>query len=64
MIHNRNRLFVSAIFAFFAINFCPSQSSLFAAEPANRRVIESGPAEQLICHRPTRPAASPNRRAS
>ena len=47
---NRNTLLVIfAIFAFFAVNFSLRQfSPLFSAEPANRRVVETGPSDQVI----------------
>ncbi len=53
---------VFATLAFFAVNH-PSRSSprLFAAEPASRQVIETGPSEQLVLPPPnaTRAVANP-----
>jgi glucose/arabinose dehydrogenase len=58
--NNRCLLFVT--FAFFAARFFLfSLSSLCAAEPTNRRVVETGPSEQVVLPPPyaTRAAANP-----
>jgi glucose/arabinose dehydrogenase len=63
MIH-KTRLLIFAVFVFFAASFSVLPcSSLIGAEPANRRVIESGPADQVILPPPyaTRSVAKPSR---
>jgi glucose/arabinose dehydrogenase len=60
---DRNKFLIFATFAFFAVDFplFPS-SSLFAAEPVNRQVVESGPSDQLVLPPPyaTRAVAKPS----
>jgi hypothetical protein len=49
MTHKNTFLVIFATFAFIAVNFSLLRSSpLFSAEPANRRVVESGPSDQVI----------------
>lgn len=67
MTHKNTLLVILAIFAFFVANFSLLRSSpLFSAEPANRRVVESGPSDQVILPPPfaTRAVAKPSRLVS
>lgn len=60
----RIRILFFASFAFFAINLSFLQrASLFAAEPVDHRVVESGPADQVVLPPPyaTRAVAKPSR---
>ena len=63
MIDNK-LILIFATLAFFAANFSLLRSSpLFAAESANRRVVETGPADQVVLPPPyaTRGVAKPSR---
>jgi glucose/arabinose dehydrogenase len=57
----KNSLFI--FFELFALSVSSFRSSLLAAEPANRPVVESGPADQLVLPPPyaTRGVAKPPR---
>ena len=64
MIDNNKLILIFATLAFFAANFSLLRSSpLFAAESANRRVVETGPADQVVLPPPyaTRGVAKPSR---
>jgi glucose/arabinose dehydrogenase len=63
MIDKNNLFVIFATLAFFAVNFLSFRSSpLLAAEPPNR-IVESGPADQLVLPPPyaTRGVAKPSR---
>jgi glucose/arabinose dehydrogenase len=58
---NRRGNLLLALFGFFAVNSSFPRSSLPAAEPAKQRIVETGPAEQLVLPPPyaTRGVAKP-----
>ena len=63
MIDKNNLFVIFATLAFFAVNFLSFRSSpLLAAEPPNR-IVESGPADQVVLPPPyaTRGVAKPSR---